>query len=201
MPEDKLLIYHFTHIDNIPRIMEHGLLADSQLQEAHYTNSGNREIKERRKSIAVDSISCVGDYVPFYYAPRSPMLYTQHINRLINQEELVYIACDAYTFINDDTRKWACTDRNAAIKIAKFGFSLEALKSFTDFSLMKEEMWNNTETHPDRQEKRMAEFLVYNKVISEDILGFVVLNDTVKDKLTSLISSSKTILVNPSYYY
>ncbi|MEG4058683.1 MULTISPECIES: DUF4433 domain-containing protein [unclassified Microcoleus] len=76
-----LPIYHITHIDNLESILsEGGLLAYNVMVETqtNYTNIAYENIQYRR---ATTYVPCgeggvLHDYVPFYFAPRSPMLYT-----------------------------------------------------------------------------------------------------------------------------
>src|SRR5688572_18575557 len=78
-------IYHITDIENLPAILATGgLVSDVALADAGAKPEviGYAHIKHRR--MHVTQIPCcgnrfVGEFVPFYYCPRSPMLYT--INR------------------------------------------------------------------------------------------------------------------------
>ena len=59
------------------------------------------DIKAARKSVQVPlaPYGCVADYVPFYFAPRSPMLYKLHKGGVPNytggQDPLVYLVSSA----------------------------------------------------------------------------------------------------------
>ena len=74
-------IYHITHVDNLPRIAGEGCLVSDVTMVARggpATPIGMSEIKRRR--IELLEVSChpgtkVGDYVPFFFCPRSIMLY------------------------------------------------------------------------------------------------------------------------------
>ena len=73
-------IMHFTHINNLPGIVASGCLqADNVVDRssALQVEAADLEIKTIRKSMQVPlaPYDCVADYVPFYFAPRSPMLY------------------------------------------------------------------------------------------------------------------------------
>lgn len=71
-------IYHFTSIDHLPSIIERGLRCDNDTATAGLLSVevGNRGIKERRRrrEVLVPPGGAVASYVPFYFAPRSPML-------------------------------------------------------------------------------------------------------------------------------
>ena len=74
-------IYHITHVDNLPAIVQaKGLWSDAKRIELKLDTSvvGMSRIKKRR--LEERTVSCwpdtmVGSYVPFYFCPRSIMLY------------------------------------------------------------------------------------------------------------------------------
>jgi hypothetical protein len=85
------LIYHITHLDNLPLIAADGLLSDAALIEhgGPRVPIGMSTIKRRRLALPV---AChpgdhVGDYVPFYFCPRSIMLFVVH---RANHRDLAY---------------------------------------------------------------------------------------------------------------
>ncbi len=72
-------LYHFTRIEHLASIARDGLCCD---MEAHQPGRlsvevGHLDIKERRRRRPVPLApgGVVADYAPFYFAPRSPMLY------------------------------------------------------------------------------------------------------------------------------
>ncbi len=74
-----LPIYHITPIDNLESIIsEGGLLAYNVMLDTgiNYTNIAYENIQYRRARIRVPcgAGGVMHDYVPFYFAPRSPML-------------------------------------------------------------------------------------------------------------------------------
>jgi hypothetical protein len=74
------LIVHFTHVRNLPGILAAGcLLADNRVdrRSALAVEAADLEIKSSRRAIRIGlaPFGCVADSVPFYFAPRSPMLY------------------------------------------------------------------------------------------------------------------------------
>ena len=73
-------IYHITHIDNLPSIIaDGGLVSDAVLvaRGGPHATIGMSSIKQRRLTLPVDCQpgTSVGEYVPFYFCPRSVMLY------------------------------------------------------------------------------------------------------------------------------
>ncbi|SFE59999.1 protein of unknown function [Alteribacillus iranensis] len=74
------LLYHITDYKNLPSIFEKGVLvAHSQVtfKKISYSDIAYGHIQDRRSSTRVQAspYGMLHDYVPFYFAPKSPMLY------------------------------------------------------------------------------------------------------------------------------
>lgn len=80
VPPKNPSIYHITHLENLTSILAAGSISSDarriRLSMAN-TNVGMTAIKQRRLDLEVDCHpgTKVGDYVPFYFCPRSIMLY------------------------------------------------------------------------------------------------------------------------------
>lgn len=197
---DNPYLFHFTHYKNIPTIIQRGLIADSFLAKTDYINSGNSEIKTRRLSIPIEKNINVGDCVPFYFAPRSPMLYAQYIQRQIIQEDMVYIVCLLNQLISQNYIYY-CSNMNAACFDAEFISDSSKILTHIDPKVMNLTHWYNTDADSNRRERRMAEFLVYKKVLYSEIINFVVYDKYHKDILQYDYQITKPIIINPNYYF
>src|SRR5688500_18296866 len=86
-------IYHITHVDNLAQIAADGLLYSDAVMVARGgppAAIGMSEIKRRRLyelHVKTHPNTRVGEYVPFYFCPRSIMLYLLHMP---NHPELTY---------------------------------------------------------------------------------------------------------------
>ena len=85
-------IYHIVHGDRLPTIIADGqLLSDSRVARLSRpgTTIGMMEIKRRRQTNELKSRPGlrVGDCAPFYFCPRSIMLYVIH---MANHPALAY---------------------------------------------------------------------------------------------------------------
>lgn len=85
-------IYHITHINNLPSIIQHnGLFCDTLTSNHCLTPLGiaHQHIKQRRagREVPVAAGGTLADYVPFYFAPRSPMLYAIHKHQVTGYNE------------------------------------------------------------------------------------------------------------------
>ncbi len=161
---------HFTPIHHLASIIERGLLCDTDTAHGLLTvEVGNRGIKERRRrrAVPVGPRGVVADYVPFYFAPRSPILYSIAMGNVPEYtggaDPLVYLVTTADRLANLGL-PILFTDRNAVLKTAHFTQNLSDLDTLIDWPLMGAAMWNNTPSEPDRMERRMAECLVHRQV-------------------------------------
>lgn len=99
--ETNKLLFHMTHIKNLPSILKNqGLLAYSEIAARHtlYQDIANPSIQVRRSATSVP-LAPQGDlheYVPLYFAARSPMLYSVRHNG-IHQQDIVYLVTDIAT--------------------------------------------------------------------------------------------------------
>lgn len=74
-----------THVDNIPHILQHGIThRNSQNTNPNYISIGDSSLIDNRRSTninvtngsenIIESIT-IGDFIPFYFGIRTPMLY------------------------------------------------------------------------------------------------------------------------------
>lgn len=101
-------IYHIVHVDRLTSILSsNGLLCDAKIiaQNAAGTTIGMNTIKQRRlNELTLESYPDlhVGQCVPFYFCPRSIMLYVIHKadnDELIykgGQEPIIHLQADLY---------------------------------------------------------------------------------------------------------
>ncbi len=120
-------IYHIVHVDRLPSIITDGCLwCDAEVirRECKGTTIGMNAIKQRRLSLPLTSHPGlhVGDCVPFYFCPRSIMLYLIYqenypdLNYRGGQEPIVHLEADlraCVAWADQNQRRWAFTLSNA----------------------------------------------------------------------------------------
>lgn len=205
------LLFHFTHIDNLPSIVEHGLRSDSLViaEDSLAVEVGKDNIKEgrRRRAVPIRPGGVVADYVPFYFAPRSPMLFTIDKGNVPSyqdgQDPLVYLVTDC-----DHLLEAGCssvfTDRNAYYATAAYSDGAVPLDDVVDWELMEARFWNNTEAEPDRMERRMAEFLVHERVPFSAVLGVAVRTEAMQARVEELLeplTDPPKLAIRRDWYY
>ncbi|AKT38045.1 type II toxin-antitoxin system toxin DNA ADP-ribosyl transferase DarT [Chondromyces crocatus] len=204
-------IYHFTCTDNLVGIVARGLECSKLLhaREATFTNISFPDVQALRatKRVMTPSGGTLHDYVPFYFAPRSPMLYTikrGNVGAFRNrsQEELVYLVTTAHT-IREAGIPFAFTDRHAVHVLANYHANLAHLDKI-DWPLMSATMWSDTKEDPSRMARRMAEFLVYGRVPWSLITEVVTMTPQAARRVASIVHGGpveKRVSVKPGWYY
>lgn len=161
-------IYHFTSIKNLPNILAEGCLWCDGLRESKvsdHQNIAHGHIKDRRSTRRVPCHpgGVVADYVPFYFATRSPMLYAIHKGNVEGyqggQRQLIYLVSSVGA-VALSPNPWLFTDGNAVMGISRFYEDLRQLRRL-DWLLLEAEIWKNTDDDQDRVRRRHAEFLVH----------------------------------------
>ena len=206
------LIYHITHINNLTSILTSGgLIANSRLktQQTNYLDIAHRQIQDRR---ATTKVPCstggyLHDYVPFYFAPRSPMLYAIHKQNVATysggQQPIIHLVSEAYT-IKNSRLNFAFTDGHAIMAYSEFYDNLSDLESVIDWQLMKSQYWFDTEDDPNRKCRRQAEFLVHEICPWNLIQQIGVINHTIAQQVQQILTNfnlQTPVNIYPRWYY
>jgi len=164
-------LYHITHMQNLQSILvQDGLWCDNARQELSLDPIGiaHDHIKQRRarKRVPLGAQGTLADYVPFYFAPRSPMLYAIHTGAVSGynggQGSVVHLVFEVEHILQHGL-SYLFTDGHAEMMISRF-FSDPAHFDQIDWQIMQERYWNDTMMDGDRKRRRQAEFLVHRFV-------------------------------------
>lgn len=162
-------IYHITHVDNLPSILaDGGLWSDSEMvtRGGPAAAIGMSSIKQRRLRLAIKCYpgEHVGDYVPFYFCPRSIMLYMIHC---ANHPELAYrggqgtivhLEADLHETVawaKSESRRWAFSLSNAGAVYTEFRGRLDQLNE-VDWTAVEATDFRDAQI----KEGKQAEFLI-----------------------------------------
>jgi hypothetical protein len=149
----------------------------------------------------------IRNYVGFYFGPRSPMLYRIHTGRNVDQVEqsrIIYLVTTAQA-VDAAGLEYVFTDRHTLTAVAEFRHQLDDL-GMVDFQTTYELWWNDTHQHPDRQEKKQAEFLVHDSMPWSLIERIGALNADVATQVETVLHAHPgrhrpRVERQPSWYY
>ncbi len=206
-------IYHITHVNNLVKITASGALYSDALmrrQGGPQTTIGMDEVKADRlgRPVPCHPGTVVGDYVPFYFCPRSVMLYVLYRSNHPNltyrggQGPILHLECDLHEVVewaNSQRRRWAFTLSNAAAHYTEFRNRLEALTEL-NWNAIAASIWSQEVT----KEGKQAEFLMHEKVPWEFVRHIGVHSADVLTSVRALLGSSDHIpscTIETSWYY
>lgn len=202
-------IYHITHIENLPGIIStNGLLCDARKEELPCVpiNIAYENLKEKRarKPVPCGPQVHVADYVPFYFAPRSPMMYTISKGNIPGRREsdIVYLV-SSVEWVNERGLEYAFCDGHPIIQITSFYDRLDDLDKI-DWEVMRAAYWHDTTDDPDRSRRRQAEFLVHDFFPWDLVIGIAVRNKDIRGRVDECINGFEgqpKVAIKREWYY
>lgn len=218
MSKTDIIIYRMTHIENIPHILANGIThKNSPYRNPYYKNIGDLSLISNRshKEIPVDNGNyqnlnspkiILGEFIPFYFGIRMPMLYTAQIggNFVENAtppESIVYLACSVNCIIASN-HEYYFSDGHATNNYSSFYNSNEILRinDILDWNAITSTYWGGQE-NLNIKRKKQAEFLVREDISIDAIVGFGCYNESAKDILISYGVKENQIKVIPKGYF
>ncbi len=203
------LIYHITHIDNLPAILAAGgLRCYRSVCETGYTNIAHESIQDRRAvtRVPLPPGGDLHDYVPFYFAPRSPMLYAIHAGYVVGyrggEGSIVHVVTSVEA-VRKAALRFVFTDGHAIMPLTRFHDDLKDLEAI-DWPLMRERYWADTDDDPDRKRRRQAEFLVHHALPWGLVHRVGVRDARAKSHAEDLLAAAghaTEVVAKPKWYY
>lgn len=206
-------IYHITHVDNLPAIIaDGGLVSDAAMIEQGGPTMaiGMSDIKERRLGLPVKchTGSHVGDYVPFYFCPRSVMLYViycanhENLTYRGGQGSIVHLEANLHEVVNwadDSNRRWAFSLSNAGAKYAEFRASRDDLDQL-DWAAIDAADWRLDRV----KEAKQAEFLLRDSFPWNLVTRIGVLTAGIREATVAALNEASyepEVVIRPGWYY
>jgi hypothetical protein len=206
-----------THIENIPHILKHGITRKcSPDANPDYVTIGDTSLIGTRtiRQVTINNGNSshsfktiiLGDYIPFYFGIRMPMLYVvQHGGNCVEKPtppcDIVYLVCKVCEIILSGINCYF-SDGHATDFLTSFYDSsrIHDLPRIIDWNAVKAQYWAGKENLTLRC-KKQAEFLVADDIPVQYLIGFGCYNNEVKDKLIALGVEPDKIKVIPHAYY
>lgn len=189
---ENALIFRITHRGNVPWILENGLhCASSNLRDPKFIAIGKPDLIQRRERRRIDAPpgGTLADYVPFYFAPRTPMLGNVRFGRGVQQranEEIVFVISSLH-LLREHGVEFLFTDRHAATRYTRFSSSLSDLAwlPWEDFQARR---FKKDLDKLDRFEQYQAEALAFRYVPVGALRGIACYARNVKARLEEAIT-------------
>lgn len=208
---DKKYCYRICHIQNLPHILQAGLCTKHHPDaDLNFISIGNPQIITTRDEtpVKIDGYGNVGDYVPFYFTPRSIMQYNivtgyyAPVVPKVPREDILIIQCVTKQLINSERFFFTNGQANDAIT-----------EHYNDVKHGTEIDWKNIQTGNfsksdgdfDRPRRYQAEFLVHHHVPVSFIESLNVYNNKaatfVQTELDKTGITNLPVLINLAYFF
>lgn len=153
--------------------------------------------------VPVSGAGTLHDYVPFYFAPRSSMLFTISRGNVPScpegQTSVVHLVSSVER-VSDSNLPFVFTDGHGIMALTNYYDDLSLLKAL-DWELMKARYWADTLSDPDRKRRRQAEFLVRDFFPWSLTTDVGVISDTVRQQVKEATGGSVPVMIRPNWYY
>ncbi len=207
-------IYHITHVKNLPGILQSkGLWSDAKRIERDLATElvGLSRIKQRR--LRHLEVKChpgtkVGEYVPFYFCPRSIMLYMLHMGNHSDltydegQSPILHLEADlraTVAWADKRRHRWAFTNRNAGAFYADFYARVEDLDKVNWVAVTARDFRD-----PTVKDGKQAEFLIHESFPWELVEKIGVLERTTAARAQAVLAGEAhlpAVQIKPSWYF
>lgn len=189
-------LFYITHVDNLPSMLENGILSHSQLAARGLPSTPiyDSEIVSNRMSKLTPAGKTLWDYANLYFQPRNPMLYRVIDEKGLDNIAIISVQRTVLTF--DDI---FITDGNAASVATEFYEKDQGLKILADLNKTLSSEWWSEENGTKR--KIMAECLVPDSIPAECIQTVYVANQDIAEKLQRKMGDSVPIIIEPDMFF
>jgi len=205
---ESIRLFHITSITNLDNICKRGSLLSKNLIGNHGINYQNvahsgAQGSRSKKKVNDPPGGVIHDFVPFYFAPRSPMLCAIDRGKVdgcdLTQEDIIYFETTVSKVINGN--EYVFYDCNATLNYSTCYSEVKDLDTIIDWNLLTEpprldgycKYFHNIYEdirRCDRSAKRHAEFLLKNEVKLSCINRIGVIDENKKNQVNGILRSN-----------
>lgn len=169
--EDVSELHYITPIENVPSILEHGILSHRRVAHLPHTSVAMAEVQARRRDKQIPGARPLHEYVNLYFDAHNPMLSKRRA-----QNDVICVLRIAPAAL--DIEGAIVADCNAASDYVRFYPAMDGVRAL-DREMIFARFWINA-TDPFDEMKRKsvkcAEVLVPDKLESRFVIGAFVAN-------------------------
>jgi hypothetical protein len=164
-------LHFITAIDNVPSILEHGILSNRRAARLAHRSVAMEEVQDRRRDKRIPGAGLLHDFANLYFDAHNPMLSRR---RDIN-DSICVLRVDASVL---DLPGVIVADRNAASDYVRFYAASAGIRAL-DKDLLFAQFWTNAEDPYEAMRHKSikcAEVLVPDSISPDLLIGAYVAN-------------------------
>jgi len=206
---DDARIFRITHRDNVPWLLANGLhCPNSDTCDPNFIPIGLPDLIQRRRHrvVPIPPGGTLDDYVPFYFTPRSVMLYNIKtgcggvIERANNE---IVILVSSLPGLAQHQIPFVFTNSHAYMNEADFFGDLEDLRHI-DWPLLRSRDFRRDPDDPGKLGRYQAEALAHRHVPVEALLGIACYDVSAEQAVSDAVAASGLTLqvkAVPHWYF
>lgn len=204
-------IYHIVHVDRLSSIINDSFLwCDAEIvkRSPNGTIIGISGIKQRRMELTLDNHPGlhVGDCVPFYFCPRSVMLYILYqanrieLNYRGGQGPIIHLEADlrqTVAWAEKNNLRWAFTLSNAGTRFFEDRCDLKQLNEI-NWRAVQAVDWRNC------RDDKQAEFLIEKQFPWELVSRIGLRTQQARDQVNEMLQAASykpQVEIKTEWYY
>ncbi|GAB4331104.1 MAG: toxin-antitoxin system toxin DarT [Flammeovirgaceae bacterium] len=207
MPDlNKVYLFRITHIENIPHILQYGIThRTSANANPNFVAIGDNSLISTRNNFELFNGKLLGDYIPFYFGTRMPMLYVvQNGFNMVaptSAKNIIYCVSSVQRII-DLGLDFVFTDGHAVNGLSsQYAITdIQNIDTIIDWNAINAKYWND-ENDLDLKRRKEAEFLVLGDIPIEGVLGYITYNERAKQRIIDFGANANKVVVRPEYYF
>lgn len=202
-------IFRILHIDNLDTILKRGCMHAGNFTPQDglpYKVIHDTGVQNYRRAFCLPDGRNLHDFLPFYFGPRSPMLFRLYKNSVEGynggQTPIIYLVLRAQDF-EDPKFDFLFTDIQANKNYARYYDDLANLDKL-DWITIYRKYWNDTIDDNGRKGRKQAEFLVYRQCPFEAVRAISVFDERHKElvmKDLARYGRSLPVAIKREWYY
>lgn len=213
----KTYLFRITHIENIPHILKNGIThPSSRNANPEFVSIGDSTLISTRNDFLLNNGRKLGEYIPFYFGIRTPMLYVVQkgfknpetydeifgdIRYPTPAENIVYCITSVQKIIEHHL-DFIFTNGHAKVRFTTqySPADIADIDNLIDWKAVKAKYWLD-ENDLDLKRRKEAEFLVLGDMDIKTILGFVVYNQNAQNRMIDFGADASKVLIKSDYYF
>lgn len=202
-------IFRILHIDALDTVLKRGAMHAGNFTPKDglpYKAIHDTGIQDYRRIFCVPDGRSLHDFLPFYFGPRSPMLYRLYMNSVEGynegQEPIIYLVLKAQD-LESPRFSFLFTDSQANKAFTRYFNDLADLDKL-DWVTIYSTVWRDTLEDNGRKGRKQAEFLVHKGCSFDAVKAIAVFDERYRAQAVSLLSRhgrNLPVIIAREWYY
>lgn len=191
--------YHFTSLENLESIIDNGIFSTNQkiARGIMHVNVAEEGIQRRRAQMQIPGTNgrCVHDYVPFYFAKKTPMQLAVLHKKNVDQQFIIYFSVPIILLDARPGAYFTNASANTDIPPNFFpGNNQSHQLDLLDWPTIDNNRWRYDDD--DQKHRKMAELLLPDHVPLSDVNQIITWNRSISDCVRQIFQSKGIVAPN-----